>query len=64
MSPTDATRGTTGPTAAPRRVFLSHTSDLGRLDEPGSFGAATVAAGSAWLGRADSGTPRHVEWRP
>ena len=45
MSPTDATRGPTGPSAAPRRVFLSHTSDLGRPDEPGSFVAAAVAAG-------------------
>ena len=44
MSPTDATRGITGPTAAPRRVFLSHTSDLGKPDESGSFVAAAVAA--------------------
>src|SRR5262252_434944 len=31
-------------TAAPLRVFLSHTSDLGKPDEPGSFVAAAVAA--------------------
>ena len=51
MSPTDATRGTSGPTAAPRRVFLSHTSDLGKPDEKGSFVAAAVAASS------EPGTP-------
>ena len=43
MSPTDATRGV-GSTAAPRRVFLSHTSDLGKPDESRSFAAAGVAA--------------------
>src|SRR5215467_2069754 len=31
-------------TATPLRVFLSHTSDLGRHTEPGSFVAAAVAA--------------------
>jgi len=30
--------------AAPRRVFLGHTSDLGRHTEPGSFVAAAVEA--------------------
>ena len=34
--------GTT--TAVPRRVFLSHTSDLGKPDEPGSFVSAAVEA--------------------
>ena len=43
MSPTDATRGSRQ-TAAPRRIFLSRTSDLGKPDEPGSFVAAAVAA--------------------
>jgi hypothetical protein len=39
------TAGTGGITAAtPLRVFLSHTSDLGKPDEPGSFVAAAVAA--------------------
>jgi Domain of unknown function (DUF4062) len=39
------TAGTGGSTAAvPHRVFLSHTSDLGRPDQPGSFVAAAVAA--------------------
>ena len=42
--PTNGTRGTIGPTAAPRRVFLSHTSDLGEPDELGSFVAAAAAA--------------------
>jgi tetratricopeptide (TPR) repeat protein len=37
--------GGLGSTAAvPRRVFLSHTSDLGKPDEPGTFVAAAVAA--------------------
>src|SRR5215472_11248392 len=30
--------------ATPRRVFLSHTSDLGKHTEPGSFVAAAVEA--------------------
>jgi hypothetical protein len=39
------TAGTDGITAAtPQRVFLSHTSDLGKLDHSGSFVAAAVAA--------------------
>jgi hypothetical protein len=39
------TAGTGGITAAtPLRVFLSHTSDLGKPDEPGSFVAAAVEA--------------------
>jgi tetratricopeptide (TPR) repeat protein len=39
------TTGIGGITAAtPLRVFLSHTSDLGKPDEPGSFVAAAVAA--------------------
>ena len=45
MSPTDATRGSSGSTAAtPLHPFLSHTSDLGTPDEPGSFVAAAVEA--------------------
>src|SRR2546430_7766713 len=45
MSPIDYA-GSTGITAAvPQRVFLSHTSDLGRHTEPGSFVAAAVEAG-------------------
>jgi len=36
--------GTTGTDATPQRVFLSHTSDLGKPDEKGSFVAAAVAA--------------------
>src|SRR5690242_20608063 len=37
--------GSTGITAAvPQRVFLSHTSDLGKHTEPGSFVAAAVEA--------------------
>ncbi len=44
MDPSNPTRGATSPTAAPRRIFLSHTSDLGKPDEPGSFVAAAVAA--------------------
>ncbi len=44
MSPIGAA-GTGGITAAvPQRVFLSHTSDLGRQTEPGSFVAAAVEA--------------------
>ena len=44
MDPIDYS-GTGGITAAvPRRVFLSHTSDLGKPDEPGTFVAAAVAA--------------------
>jgi hypothetical protein len=40
------TVGTGGPAAAvPQRVFLSHTSDLGRHTKPGSFVAAAVEAG-------------------
>jgi hypothetical protein len=39
------TAGIGGITAAtPLRVFLSHTSDLGKPDQPGSFVAAAVAA--------------------
>jgi hypothetical protein len=39
------TAGKGGITAAtPLRVFMSHTSDLGRPDEAGSFVAAAVAA--------------------
>jgi hypothetical protein len=44
MSPI-GTAGTCGITAAmPQRVFLSHTSDLGKPAEAGSFLAAAVAA--------------------
>jgi tetratricopeptide (TPR) repeat protein len=44
MDPTSTAR-TGGITAAvPQRVFLSHTSDLGKPDQPGSFVAAAVAA--------------------
>jgi len=44
VNPT-GTAGTGGITAAtPPRVFLSHTSDLGRPGEAGSFVAAAVAA--------------------
>jgi hypothetical protein len=44
MDPIDAA-GTGGTTAAvPQRVFLSHTSDLGKHTEPGSFVAAAVEA--------------------
>jgi len=40
-----STAGTGGITAAtPLRVFLSHTSDPGKPDEPGSFVAAAVEA--------------------
>ncbi|TMC03728.1 MAG: tetratricopeptide repeat protein [Chloroflexi bacterium] len=39
---TAGTGGITG--ATPLRVFLSHTSDLGKPDEPGSFVAAAVEA--------------------
>jgi Domain of unknown function (DUF4062) len=39
------TAGTGGtPAATPLRVFLSHTSDLGKPDKLGSFVAAAVAA--------------------
>ena len=45
MDATDATRGSSGTTAAmPLRVFLSHTSDLGKPEQQGSFVAAAVAA--------------------
>ena len=44
MSATYAKRGPIGGTATPRRVFLSHTADLGKPDEPGSFVAAAAAA--------------------
>ncbi len=43
MNPIDAA-GSSGPTATPRRVFLSHTCDLGKHTEPGSFVAAAVEA--------------------
>src|SRR2546430_15614878 len=44
MSPIDYA-GSSGITAAvPQRVFLSHTSDLGKHTEPGSFVAAAVEA--------------------
>jgi hypothetical protein len=44
MDPT-STAGSSGITAAvPQRVFLSHTSDLGKHTEPGSFVAAAVEA--------------------
>src|SRR5258706_530184 len=42
MSPIDYTGSSTA--AVPQRVFLSHTSDLGKPDESGSFVAAAVAA--------------------
>jgi tetratricopeptide (TPR) repeat protein len=44
MSPNDyaGTGGVT--TALPQRVFLSHTSDLGKHTEPGSFVAAAIEA--------------------
>src|SRR5215467_5042348 len=38
------TGGAAGVAAAPRRVFLSHTSDLGKHTEPGTFVAAAVEA--------------------
>ena len=44
MDPIDATRGSGSNTATPLRIFLSHTSDLGKPDEPESFVAAAVAA--------------------
>ena len=37
MNPINATGGTANMVAAPQRVFLSHTSDLGKHTEPGSF---------------------------
>ncbi len=44
MDPT-STAGIGGITAiTPRRVFLSHTSDLGKHTEPGTFVAAAVEA--------------------
>ena len=54
MNGTDATRGSGITAAAPPRVFLSHTPDLGKPDEPGSFVAAAVAA----VLRAAGGTVR------
>jgi len=44
MDPTNAKWESGIAAATPLRVFLSHTSDLGRPDEAGSFLAATVAA--------------------
>src|SRR5215467_10919908 len=44
MDPIGVTRGAGIATATPLRVFLSHTSDLGKPAEPGSFVAAAVAA--------------------
>ena len=44
MSPIGATRGGGITTAMLQRAFLSHTSDLGRHTEPGSFVAAAVEA--------------------
>ncbi len=44
MNPIDATRGSGSIAAVPQRVFLSHTSDLGKPDQPGSFVAAAVEA--------------------
>ncbi len=43
MSPS-TTGGIGITTAVPQRVFLSHTADLGRHAEPGSFVAAAVEA--------------------
>jgi tetratricopeptide (TPR) repeat protein len=43
MSPVDFT-GNGGVGAGPRRIFLSHTSDLGKPDQPGTFVAAAVEA--------------------
>ena len=43
MSPSTAGTSCTT-TAVPQRVFLSHTSDLGKHTEPGSFVAAAVEA--------------------
>jgi hypothetical protein len=43
MNPIDAA-GTGIIAAVPQRVFLSHTSDLGKHTEPGSFVAAAIEA--------------------
>src|SRR5262245_61530847 len=43
MDPVDFA-GSSSITAGPRRIFLSHTSDLGKHTEPGSFVAAAVEA--------------------
>ena len=44
MSPIDAAGGTGIIATAPRRVFFSHTSDLGKHTEPGTFVADAVEA--------------------
>jgi DNA-binding IclR family transcriptional regulator len=41
---TNTAWGSGAAAASPRRVFLSHTSDLGAHTEPGSFVAAAVEA--------------------
>ncbi len=43
-NPTNFAGGSGSTAAAPQRVFLSHTSDLGKYTEPGSFVAAAVEA--------------------
>jgi len=50
------TAGTGGITAAtPLRVFLSHTADLGKSDEKGSFVAAVLRAERAAFGHLEGG---------
>jgi hypothetical protein len=44
MDPIGTARTSSITAATPLRVFLSHTSDLGKPDQPGSFVAAAVAA--------------------
>src|SRR5690348_14026852 len=44
MDPIATAGGAARHAGAPHRVFLSHTSDLGKPDEPGSFVAAAVEA--------------------
>ena len=44
MSPIGTAEGGGITPAVPQRVFLSHTSDLGKRSEPGSFVAAAVEA--------------------
>jgi hypothetical protein len=61
MDPT-STAGTGGSTAAtPLRVFLSHTSDLGRPDEAGRSWGAAVAAVLRMAPAGRSGPFGHAE---